>query len=407
MTTLIRTNNNWKRKFGIIWLGQMCSILSSSIAQFAIVLWIGMETGSAETLAYAAIAGLLPQMLIGPFAGVFVDKWSRKWTMIIADLFVACCSAIIAYLFYIQRPDMGIIYLLLALRSIGGAFHSPAMKSSIPLLAPESELVRIAGVNEVIQSISVICGPMLGAFFLLNFNMSVVMLMDVIGAFIACGTLLFVVIPNTTNDKTSAKSVIHDMHDGAKTFLQNKGMTWMMVSEIIVNFFLMPIIAVMPLMTLQYFNGTPFQVSLVEALFGTGLLIGGGVLGIWNPKIRKPILIIGGYAGLGIVLAACGLLPGTFFIGYAVLSIFQGLFVPLFTGPFTVLMQTQFAPNYLGRIFALYTSINQLPSIAGLVLTSLVADRIGIENFFVLGGTVTVLTAAALFFLPSVNKLDT
>ena len=109
----------------------------------------------------------------------------------------------------------------------------------------------------------------------------------------------------------------------------------------------------------------------------------------------------------GIVLAACGLLPGTFFIGYAVLSVFQGLFVPLFTGPFTVLMQTQFAPNYLGRIFALYASINQLPAIAGLVLTSLVADRIGIENFFVLGGTVTVLTAAALFFLPSVNKLDT
>lgn len=191
MTTLIRTDNNWKQKFGIIWLGQMCSILSSSVAQFAIVLWIGMETGSAETLSYAAIAGLLPQMLIGPFAGVFVDKWSRKWTMIIADLSVACCSAVIAYLFYIQRPDMGIIYLLLALRSIGGAFHSPAMKSSIPLLAPESELVRIAGVNEVIQSISVICGPMLGAFFLLNFNMSVVMLMDVIGAFIACGTLLF------------------------------------------------------------------------------------------------------------------------------------------------------------------------------------------------------------------------
>lgn len=59
----ITTNNNWKKKFIIIWTGQLFSILSSSIAQFSMVLWIGMETGSAEVLSYAAIAGLLPQIL--------------------------------------------------------------------------------------------------------------------------------------------------------------------------------------------------------------------------------------------------------------------------------------------------------------------------------------------------------
>lgn len=60
----ITTNNNWKKKFIIIWTGQLFSILSSSIAQFSMVLWIGMETGSAEVLSYAAIAGLLPQILL-------------------------------------------------------------------------------------------------------------------------------------------------------------------------------------------------------------------------------------------------------------------------------------------------------------------------------------------------------
>ena len=64
-------------------------------------------------------------------------------------------------------------------------------------------------------------------------------------------------------------------------------MSWLMVSEIAVTFFVMPIVAVMPLMTLQYFNGTPYQVSLIEMLFGIGLLVGGSILGVWNPKIRK------------------------------------------------------------------------------------------------------------------------
>ena len=72
--------NNWKKKFIIIWSGQLFSILSSSIAQFAIVLWISLETGSAEVLSFATIAALLPQVVLGPFAGVFVDRWSRKWT---------------------------------------------------------------------------------------------------------------------------------------------------------------------------------------------------------------------------------------------------------------------------------------------------------------------------------------
>ena len=69
------------------------------------VLWIGMETGSAEVLSYAAIAGLLPQILLGPMAGVFVDRWNRKWTMIGADSFVALCSAVIALLFYLDMVD--------------------------------------------------------------------------------------------------------------------------------------------------------------------------------------------------------------------------------------------------------------------------------------------------------------
>ena len=81
--------NNWKKKFIIIWSGQLFSILSSSIAQFSIVLWISLKTGSAEVLSFAMIAALLPQALLGAFAGVYVDRWNRKWTMIGADSFVA------------------------------------------------------------------------------------------------------------------------------------------------------------------------------------------------------------------------------------------------------------------------------------------------------------------------------
>ena len=389
----ITTNNNWKKKFIIIWTGQLFSILSSSIAQFSMVLWIGMETGSAEVLSYAAIAGLLPQILLGPMAGVFVDRWNRKWTMIGADSFVALCSAVIALLFYLDMVELWSIYLLLMLRSIGGAFHAPAMKSSIPLLAPPSELV------------CTICGPMLGAALLLAFNMSVVMLLDVAGAFMACISLLFVFIPNPAKKGTN-RNILHEMYEGARIILRNRGMSWLMVSEIAVTFFVMPIVAVMPLMTLQYFNGTPYQVSLIEMLFGIGLLVGGSILGVWNPKIRKSILLIIGYFGLGMSLALCGALPSTYFVTYAVLTMIQGLVVPLYTGPFTALLQTQFAPSYLGRIFSLYGSISQFPSVIGLLLTGFIADRLGVENIFTIGGIAISITGILLLCSASVRNLE-
>ena len=154
---------------------------------------------------------------------------------------------------------------------------------------------------------------MLGAALLLAFNMSVVMLLDVAGAFLACISLLFVFIPNPVQKETN-RNILHEMYEGARIILRNRGMSWLMVSEIAVTFFVMPIVAVMPLMTLQYFNGTPYQVSLIEMLFGIGLLVGGSILGVWNPKIRKSILLIIGYFGLGLSLALCGALPSTYLL---------------------------------------------------------------------------------------------
>src|SRR5690606_8554733 len=105
--------DNWKKVFLIIWTGQFFSILTSYTVNFAIIVWLSIHTGSAEILAYAAIASLLPQSLIGPFAGVYVDRWDRKLTMMLADGFIAICTLAIAFLFYLDLADLWYIIILL------------------------------------------------------------------------------------------------------------------------------------------------------------------------------------------------------------------------------------------------------------------------------------------------------
>lgn len=399
--------NNWKKKFIIIWSGQLFSILSSSIAQFAIVLWISLETGSAEVLSFATIAALLPQVVLGPFAGVFVDRWSRKWTMILADSFVALCSGLIALLFYLDVIEIWQIYLLLMLRSVGSAFHAPAMKSSIPLLAPEKELTRIASINQTIQALCNICGPVLGAALIVSTNMSVVMLLDVVGAAIACATLMFVFIPNPEKAETeSTNNVLRDMKDGFQAISNNRGLKWVMVTEILITFFIMPVVALIPLMTLKNFSGTAYQVSLVELLFGAGALVGGILLGIWNPRVRKVVMINLSYIIIGLSIFASGMLPPSAFIAYTIFAIVEGISMPFYSGPFTALLQTQIEVSFLGRVFSLFDSISLLPSLLGLLATGFVADTIGIANVFVICGIAIVMTGILAFFIPSIMNLE-
>ena len=89
--------NNWKKVFAIIWTGQFFSILTSSLVNFAIILWLTFETKSAETLAFATIAAMLPQGILGMFSGVFIDRWSRKKIMILSRILHTYSSLFILF----------------------------------------------------------------------------------------------------------------------------------------------------------------------------------------------------------------------------------------------------------------------------------------------------------------------
>lgn len=397
----------WKKKFIIIWSGQLFSILSSAIVGYSVMFWLSIETKSAEVLAYAVLATLLPQALLGPVAGVYVDRWKRKLTMIAADGFVALCSLTLGILFWLNMADLWIIYLLMALRSVGNAFHSPAMQAAIPMLAPESELMRIAGVNQALQSVSAIAGPALGALMITSLNMTIVMLVDVLGAVIACTTLAFVIIPDPQRKKQEVRTgVLHEMHEGIIEVRQHAGLPWLMTLSVLVTFFLMPVAVLFPLMTVTHFGGGTFEMSIVEVVWGSGALLGGLILGVWKIKIRKVLLINSSYLVLGLYVLVSGLLPEDKFIVFACLTVIGGLSGAFYNGPFTSILQTHIGHTALGRVFSLFGSLSLLPSLVGILATGYIADTIGVANAFLISGAIILLLGIVSFFIPAVMRLE-
>ncbi len=94
------------RPFLTLWVGQVFSLLGSQLVQFALIWWLTQQTGSATVLAIASIVGIAPQVVLGPFVGPLVDRWNRRWTMIIADGAVALATAVLAILFWLGLADI-------------------------------------------------------------------------------------------------------------------------------------------------------------------------------------------------------------------------------------------------------------------------------------------------------------
>ena len=398
--------DNWKRVFAIIWTGQFLSILTSSIVNFAIVLWLSLETGSAEVLAFATMAALLPQSVLGLFTGIFIDRWKRKRVMIMADSFIAFCTLILAVLFYFDLAKISHIYVLLALRSVGSAFHMPAMQASVPLLAPKSELMRIAGINQVIQSVCNIAGPALAGLFITMMKMTNILLLDVAGAAFACLSLCFVFIPDPSHEERNSE--LHLWREAKEAIMEVRnqyGLSWLFLLSILATFVIMPVSVLFPLMTLNHFAGNAFQVSLVEVSWGGGALLAGALLGLKKYRWNEILLINGMYIALGLTFLFSGLLPVSGFIWFAVLTALGGVCGSLYFATFTTVIQSRIDPGVMGRVFSFYMSFSMLPSMIGLLSTGFLADSIGLGNTFIIRGGFLCLIGIISFFIPSLISL--
>lgn len=381
------------------------SILSSNIVGYAIVFWISIETGSPETLAFTALAAMLPQSVLGLFTGVFIDRWKRKLVMIFSDLFIASATFVLVILFYLGKAEIWHIYLLAAVRSTGQAFHMPSMQASIPLIAPQDQLIRIAGVNQIIQSISGIAGPAIGAILISFASMTYVLMIDVVGAILAAGSLLFVKIPNPEKKEDAPPPhVFREFKEGISEIGKDKGLMIIFILSVICTFFIMPIAVLFPLMTLNHFGGGVMHMSIVEIFWGAGMLIGGALMGARKWDVNKAVLLNWMYFVFGISFLIPGLLPPGAFVWFVVFTSIGGISSAIYNSAFNTLIQIKISPEKLGRVFSTYTSLTLLPSMIGIFGTGFVAERIGLGNAFIACGIINLLIGFVSVMTPATKR---
>ena len=402
---------NWAARFFTIWGGQSFSLFGSALVQFALVWYLTKQTGSATILATATLVAMLPQILLGPFAGALVDRWNRRIIMMVADGGIAVATILLIYLFATGQVQIWHIYAILMVRSLGGAFHFPAMQASTTLMVPEKHLTRISGANQTLQGVINIVAPPTGALLLELLPMERVLFIDVATALLAILPLVFIDIPqpirtNEIGEEQTEGGFMQDVRQGLRYVVSWPGLLAILIMATVINFLLTPTSALMPLLITKHFGLGALQFGLMDSAWGLGVIVGGLILSAWGGFKRKVVTSMVGIIGIGLGVTIVGLAPANLYTMAIVGMALAGIMNPITNGPLFALVQSTVKPEMQGRVMSLILSAATAMSPLSLMLAGPLSDAIGIQTWFWFGGFVCLLMGVGAFFVPAIMNVE-
>jgi DHA3 family macrolide efflux protein-like MFS transporter len=188
-------NTTWKKKVTVFMVGQTISTFGSFLVQYAIFWHLTLSTKSGVVLALAAVFGFLPQAIVSIFAGVWADRVNRKVMIIISDSAIAIATFLLALLMLSGVDDLWLIFLVMAVRSVGAGFQMPAISALLPQIVPTDKLMRVNGINSSIQSSMTLLAPVAAAALYTSMSLVGILFIDVVTAIIGLSLLATVAVP--------------------------------------------------------------------------------------------------------------------------------------------------------------------------------------------------------------------
>ena len=361
------------RKFIIIWIGQLISTVGSGLTGFALSIWIYQKTGEAAPFVYTALANSLPVVMFSLFSGALVDRWNRRWVMILTDIGAALSTLIVFLLYTSGNLEVWHIYVSSFFASLFATFQIPAFNASITMLVPKEQLTRANGMAQTSASLEGLLSPLLAGLLVGVVGVGGMMLIDFVTFFAAVGTLLLVTIPqpeSTAEQKT--QNIMQDIQKGWQFLSARPGLIALATYIGFANLLLTSVIALTTPLILSFSNGR--ILGITQMLSSLGLLLGGILISSWGGTRRK---LAGIYAG--ILISALGLMfSGLRSIFWCIaIGIFFFLFpIPTINAQLRSIVQTKSPPELQGRVFSVVFLIARLGPPIGFLLSAPLADRI-------------------------------
>jgi MFS family permease len=385
------------RNFFVLWSSQAVSSLGTAMTNFALIIWVYNQKGTASSITLLTVCSFLPTILFRFIAGTIADRWDKKRIMLLADLAAACGTVTVLVLYSSSALQVWHLYIINFLLSFMNAFQSPASYVATSLLVPKEQYIRVSGLQSFSGSVVMILAPALGSTLLAFGGMRTVLIIDLASFAVAFITLLvFVKIPDVVRDTEEVReSFLKSCMAGIDFLREHPALLRIILFFAFINFFAkIGGDGMMPAFILGRTGGLQKALGMAEAAVALGILVGSVLVTFMKPaKSKVKVIFIG--CGLAFLLGDVGQsltrsLP--FWIAAAFAS-----YVPiaLLNANLTVVMRTHVPIEMQGRVFSARDTIQNCTIPLGLFLGGVLADHV-FEPF--MAGTSPVQQALTFVF---------
>src|SRR5215469_7693003 len=406
--------------FGLLWAGQLLSNIGTWLLVVAVPVYVFHLTGSAPSTGLAFVAEVVPMVVLGPFAGVFVDRWNRRTTMVISSLLQA--GSVSALVFFTRPSQFWILIAAVCAENAIGTFFAPAYLAVVPVVVGRGADLDVASAwTSVSRGVTRIAGAPLGGalYAIIGFKMAVAAdaatyvvsaaLIAVMPALRASANRSAARLPGpsaTRNSEVFVRGLVADLRLGMAELLQDRVLPVLLAAAALFLLGNGALTALLVPYVSTQLRGTAAGVGVLFSALGVGYLIGAlpGKFVCANSRLRRNLMalvaaVVAAFAGLfnvhvfALALVFIGLagIPGNAF-----LALQQNL------------MQRCAPDKFIGRISSVYSTVGNVATVLGALLASLLVRELGLSltlncsiGVIACAGAVAVLLPRSFVFSPA------
>ncbi|MBU0495575.1 MAG: MFS transporter [Chloroflexi bacterium] len=392
------------RNFAILWGGQIVSQIGDAFNWLAMLITVERLTGSTMAMGFMAISLALPQLLFGMLAGVFVDRFDRRRTMIASDVLR---GLVVLLCLLVHSPEqVPLFYVVGFTLSTFSIFFLPAKNAVIPLIVAEQDLLAANALSQSTQVAALIVGSTLAGIVVGQLGMAPAFIIDSATFFVSAGAIWLIAVPRTVRaeavSSNAASAAIRDVMDGLRFIGGSRIVLGMTLVMSIVHLGLGAINTLwVPLMS-RHLNMGPEAIGAVDAAQGIGMIAGAAILGLLAARLRKIWLVNLSLVLIGLCIAAMGLIPavpgqatplvvGT--VGFWLVwisTLVLGVGVTPAVSTLNTIIQLVVPDAMMGRVNSTIGTLGSVAMLTSMAGAAILGDLIGIPTVYVVCGLVVV-----------------
>lgn len=398
---------NVNRNLFCLLAGQFISQLGDKFYEIALAVWILETTNSAIIMGLFVFFATLPQVILGLFAGAFIDRWSKKKILISTDVLRGILITLIVIMYYFNSLSITMIILIQILSSINAAFFTPTTQAIIPRIVNKNDLVSANSKSQLITGIVTIAGPILGALIISCFGYGLIFLFNAASFFISAVLEFFLQFNDDKGDKNQI-SIITDISEGYKYVLGRQKIVIVLIVVAIIHLFVGSIQVIIPILANKLDGIGAQNLGYLQASYGLGTVLVSFFVGKNKNKINENKLLFTGIFSMGMLYVSAGginLMGFNNIIPFLVLFSILGGALVLAGISFQVILQKNIEPHMGGRVFSVVTSVRYLSIPISSLIFGILIGKFAI-SYIILAAGILVLPITLILVKTYFKKLS-